>query len=151
MRKALRALRCASDRAVELMAYTLQGSVGQWYKAFLDSKTVTRLLPPLWEEFTKSFLARFLLINKWEDLVAEFKRLWQTVGMSVAEYDAHFTRLSRYTPHLVAIDTINVRKFVRGLLDPMFTTFSLEVRRMSYAEIVNATYGIESRREEEGL
>ena len=83
--------------------------------------------------------------------MAEFERLWQTVGMSVAEYDAHFTRLSRYTPHLVAIETIKVRKFVRGLLDPMFTTFSPEVRRMSYAEIVNVTYGIESRREEEGL
>ena len=45
-------------------------------------------LPPLtWEEFTEIFKMRFLLVNKKEEFAADFERLRQTLGISVAKYE----------------------------------------------------------------
>ena len=73
-------------------------------------------LPPLtWEEFTEVFMMRFLSFNKKEKYVADFERLRQTPGMSIAEYEEQFTNLSCYADHLVSNDTMKARRFVRGI------------------------------------
>ena len=59
-------------------------------------------------------MMRFLLISKREKFAAKFKMLKQTPGMSVIEYEEHFTRLSRYAPHLVSTETMKVMRFVWG-------------------------------------
>ena len=51
--------------------------------------------------------------------------------------------------HLMSTETIKVRRFVRGLADPLFFNLFLMVRRMLYAEIIDATYGLKSGREEQ--
>ena len=43
---------------------------------------------------------------------------------------------------------MKARRFVRGLVDPLFSNLLPMVRRMSYAEIVDATYDLEIGREE---
>ena len=56
--------------------------------------------------------------------------------------------MSRYAYHLVSTDTMKARRFVRGLLDLLFSNLLPMVGRMSYAEIVDAAYGFEIGREE---
>ena len=68
--------------------------------------------------------------------------------MTIAEYEEQFTSLSRYAYHLVSDDTMRARRFVRGLLDPYFSNLLPMVGRMTYAEIVDAAYGLEIGREE---
>ena len=68
--------------------------------------------------------------------------------MSIAEYEEQFTNLSRYAYHLISNDTMKARRLVRGLLDPLFSNLLPMVGRMSYAEIVDAIYGLEIGREE---
>ena len=93
-------------------------------------------------------MMRFLPVNKREKYAADFERLRQTHGMSIAEYEEQFTNLSRYANHLVSAKTIRARRFVRGLTDPLFTNLLPMVGRMSYVEIVDTTYSLEIGREE---
>ena len=43
---------------------------------------------------------------------------------------------------------MKVRRFVRGLADPLFPNILPMVERMPYVEIVDAAYGLESRTKE---
>ena len=93
-------------------------------------------------------MIRFLPIIHKEKFAARFERLKQTFGMFVTEYKEQFTRLSIYTLHLVSTETMKIKRFVRGLADPLFSNLFPMVGRMSYAEIMDVTYGLESRRKE---
>ena len=68
--------------------------------------------------------------------------------MSVIEYKEQFTKSSGYTPHLVSTETMKVKRFAQGLVDPLFSNLYPMVRRISFAKIVDAAYGHEFRREE---
>ncbi|XP_052113917.1 uncharacterized protein LOC110278045 [Arachis duranensis] len=63
--------------------------------------------------------------------------------MTVTEYAKEFTRLSKSAPYLVNSEEMKVRRFVRGLAEPMFTTLMPEVGRMSFKDVLNSAYGIE--------
>ena len=144
--KVLKILRRLSDKAMELVAYNLIRPAEQWYETFLEGRNASGLPPFTWEEFTKVFMMRFL---KREKYVADFERLKQIPGMSVAEYKEQFTKLSRYAHHLMSIETMRVRRFVHGLADPLFSNLLSMVGRMSYVEIMDAAYGHEIEREEQ--
>ena len=73
--KALRPLKCPSDRVVELAAYNLNGSSEQWCKTLLEGRNVARLPLFTWEEFTEAFMMRFFHVNQKEKFVAKFERL----------------------------------------------------------------------------
>ena len=92
---------------------------------------------------------RFLPANRKENLAAEFERSKQIAGMSVTEYKAHFPWLPKYAPHLVPTKTKRVRRFVWGPVDPLFTIFFPMIERISYAEIVDAEYSLESRKKQQ--
>ena len=93
-------------------------------------------------------MIRFLPIHKREKFAAKFERMKQKPRIFVIEYEEQFTRLSRYAPHLVSTETMKVRRFVWGLANPLFSNLFPMVRRMSYPKIMDATYGLESRKEE---
>ena len=93
-------------------------------------------------------MIRFLPINKREKFATKFEWLKQTFGMPVTEYKEQFTKLSIYTLHLVSTETMKIKRFVRGLADPLFSNLFLMVGRMSYAEVMDAAYGLESGRKE---
>ena len=105
-------LRCLSERAVELAAYNLNGLAEQWYATLLGGRDASGLPPLTWEEFTEVFIMRFLPFNKREKYAADFERLRQTPGMSVAEYEEQFTNLSRYAYHLMSNDTMKAKRFI---------------------------------------
>ena len=68
--------------------------------------------------------------------------------MSVIAYKEQFTKLSGYTSHQLSTETMTVKRFVRGLADPLFSNLYPMVGRISFAKIVDAAYGHEFRREE---
>ncbi|XP_025665169.1 uncharacterized protein [Arachis hypogaea] len=61
----------------------------------------------------------------------------------MTEYAKEFARLSKSAPYLVNSKEMKVRRFVRGLAEPMFTTLMPEVGRMSFKDVLNSAYGIE--------
>ena len=68
------------------------------------------------------------------------------VGMSVAQYDAQFTLLSIYAPHMVTTEALRMTRFICGLANLMFTTLSSQFTKLTYAEAVNTAMRIEDRR-----
>ena len=55
-----------------------------------------------------------------------------------------FTWLSRYAFHLVATKALRVERFIRGLVNPLFTTLAPQIHKITYAKAVNAALLIES-------
>ncbi|MQL92707.1 hypothetical protein Taro_025327, partial [Colocasia esculenta] len=92
--KIFRAIRCAEEERVTLATYMLQERADVWWSSMLRT------------QFTDGAL---------EDRM-EQKFLTLTQGsMSVLEYEARFTELSKYAPHIVADERRKVKKFIMGL------------------------------------
>ncbi|KAK3036484.1 hypothetical protein RJ639_030834 [Escallonia herrerae] len=96
-------------------------------------------------EIKKYFLQEILLPHNVKDQKEEeFLKLVQN-DMTVAQYEAKFTSLSRYAPHLVDIENRKARRFEKGirrgiknrLLALMLSTFAKVVER---AEILEVDY-----------
>ncbi|KAJ1387021.1 Retrotransposon gag domain [Sesbania bispinosa] len=99
-------------------AWVLEGVEYDWF----DTVTRGRLVgsPSLaWGEFSRLFMARFLLESVRDGLAHGFERLEQIEGMSVSEYSARFTQLSRHAPYLITKEMC-VKRFVRGLREYIF-------------------------------
>ncbi|KAK2429677.1 hypothetical protein QL285_028096 [Trifolium repens] len=64
-------------------------------------------------------MARFLPESVKDGLAHEFERLEQTEGMSVSEYSARFTQLSRHAPYHIT-EEMRIKKFIRGLREYLF-------------------------------
>ncbi|GFS30298.1 hypothetical protein Acr_00g0011230 [Actinidia rufa] len=71
-----------------------------------QQKSGDRLIPIDWEKYVPRALQNAKC--------AEFEHLKQT-GKPIAEYEAAFTNLAEYAPHLVATDEMRARRFEDGL------------------------------------
>ncbi|XP_028105693.1 uncharacterized protein LOC114304741, partial [Camellia sinensis] len=80
---------------VTLASYYLKGDASQWWK-YAKGR-----IAPTWEAFVKAFQDKYLPPTARERLRQEFKNLKQ-LNMSVAEFEAAFSSLSRFAPELVA-------------------------------------------------
>ncbi|KAJ1410736.1 Retrotransposon gag domain, partial [Sesbania bispinosa] len=101
-----RALGCSDIQDVELASFQLEGVAYDWF----DTVTHGRLVgSPLlaWGEFSRLFMARFLPESVRDGLAHEFERLEQTEGMSVSEYSARFTQLSRHAPYPITEEILS--------------------------------------------
>ncbi|MQM14072.1 hypothetical protein Taro_046998 [Colocasia esculenta] len=71
-----------------------------------------------WAGFLEIFRGKYFSERVKEKKASEFAALKQK-GMSVAEYEAQFTRLAVYAPHLVGTERLKANRFMDGLR-PMF-------------------------------
>ncbi|XP_073222466.1 uncharacterized protein [Cicer arietinum] len=134
-----RALDCSEVRAVELTSFQL---IGVAHGRQVGS-------PPLaWREFSQLFMARFLLESVRDGLAHEFERLEQTEGMTVLEYSARFTQLSRHVPYPIT-EEMHVKRFIRGLKDYLFRSVVWS-NCSTFAEVLSLALLIEQRQKEKG-
>ncbi|XP_016476094.1 uncharacterized protein LOC107797699 [Nicotiana tabacum] len=98
--KALRALGCSSERAVELAAYKLENMANTWCETVLLERPAGA--PPLtWDEFTKLFKNYFLPDSLMQQYARDFERLVQTPDMDMSTCNTKLCKLAIYAPHLV--------------------------------------------------
>ncbi|XP_028103181.1 uncharacterized protein LOC114302363 [Camellia sinensis] len=86
-----------SELRVTLTSYYLKGDAGQWWKYAKGRIELT------WEAFVVAFQDKYLPPTARERLRQEFKDLKQ-LNMSVVEFEAAFSSLSRFAPELVATE-----------------------------------------------
>ncbi|MQL68042.1 hypothetical protein Taro_000336 [Colocasia esculenta] len=67
-----------------------------------------------WDEFVRLFRAKFVPEHVQDRMEQEFLSLAQS-SMTVLEYEARFSELSKYAPHIVADERRKTKKFVMGL------------------------------------
>ncbi|XP_021297784.1 uncharacterized protein LOC110426803 [Herrania umbratica] len=75
-----------------------------------------------------------------EELTWEAEDEWITV----AEYDVKFTQLARYVPYLISTKEMKIRRFVDGLVEPLFKGVSSREFDF-YASVVDCAQKIEMR------
>ncbi|XP_028062686.1 uncharacterized protein LOC114266002 [Camellia sinensis] len=93
---------------VTLTSYYLKGDAGQWLKY------AKRRIESTWEAFVVAFQDKYLPPTARERLWQEFKDLKQ-LNMSVAEFEAAFSSLSRFAPELVVTEERRCIEFEQRL------------------------------------
>ncbi|GFY82625.1 hypothetical protein Acr_02g0008650 [Actinidia rufa] len=94
---------------VEIGSYLLTGAASRWW-----NRKGVREPGMNWARFKVIFREKYVPRALQNAKCAEFEHLKQT-GKPIVEYEAAFTNLAEYAPHLVATDEMRVRRFEDGL------------------------------------
>ncbi|XP_020270936.1 uncharacterized protein LOC109846120 [Asparagus officinalis] len=127
---------------VDLMDIQLTDTARIWWTA--EKTHLER--PILWETFTERFNRKYFLQSAQDELLRRFVELKQG-GRTVDEYEAEFSSLSRYAPHLVTDPTIRRHQFQKGL--DKYIRFALAGRALAtHDAVLDAAREIESVQKE---
>ncbi|MQL69323.1 hypothetical protein Taro_001594 [Colocasia esculenta] len=108
------AIRCANDDKVTLATYMLHERADVWWASLLRTRFEDGAIDVAWDEFVTLFRAKFVPEHIQDRMEQEFLSLTQG-SMTVLEYEARFTELSKYAPHIVTDERRKAKKFVMGL------------------------------------
>ncbi|XP_028092860.1 uncharacterized protein LOC114293038 [Camellia sinensis] len=96
---------------VQLALFTLEEEARRWWMLVREeNRGIT------WARFLEIFYEKYFPQRVRDRKVSEFEQLKQWNRL-VAEYEAQFTELARFTPHMVDTDYKKARKFEGGLRD----------------------------------
>ncbi|XP_028113423.1 uncharacterized protein LOC114311465 [Camellia sinensis] len=110
---------CSETQKVLLATYTLKEDARHWWMLIRnDSGTMT------WSQFRDVFYEKYFPQCFRDRRVAEFEQLKQG-NLSVAEYEAKFTELARFAPHMVDSNYKQAQKFEGGLNLDVFDRISV--------------------------
>ncbi|MQL99275.1 hypothetical protein Taro_031994, partial [Colocasia esculenta] len=87
-----------------------------------------------WAEFKEAFNSKYFSEHAQENKAAEFATLKQR-SLTVAEYEAQFSRLACYVAHLVNTEKMMARHFLNGL-KPQYITQLAPLDIHTYVEMV---------------
>ncbi|XP_028117247.1 uncharacterized protein LOC114314916 [Camellia sinensis] len=100
---------CTDAYKVLLATFTLKEGARRWWMLVRDeNRDLT------WDRFKEMFYEKYFPQCIRDRKISEFEQLKQG-AMSVAEYEAKFTELARYAPHMVNTEYKKARKFEGGL------------------------------------
>ncbi|XP_057493165.1 uncharacterized protein LOC130778658 [Actinidia eriantha] len=116
-------------------SYQLQGDALQWWK------TVEESVAKKWEPFRKAFLDQYFTDTAKEALRMEFINLVQG-SMTVAQYEAKFTSLSRFAKAFVSTEEEKAKQFMRGLRPSIRNKIAGNLIKV-YSTMVSAAAAIE--------
>ena len=132
----LEALGVTDDQTrLTFATYLLRGDAYQWWRRVQDS------IGGNFEEFSRSFLENYFPLPLRDARRREFYELVQG-GMSVADYEARFTSLSRYAPEMATSEDLRCSRFEGGLRTEIFTLL-MSSRIRVYSQLVSAAMNCE--------
>ncbi|MQL79829.1 hypothetical protein Taro_012274 [Colocasia esculenta] len=85
-----------------------------WWSSLLRTRFEDGAVEVGWDEFVRLFRAKFAPEHIQDKMEQEFLSLTKG-SMTVLEYEARFSELSKYAPHIVADERRKAKKFVMGL------------------------------------
>ncbi|MQM23540.1 hypothetical protein Taro_056605 [Colocasia esculenta] len=112
--KIFRAIRCPDEDKVTLDTYMLQERADVWWSSLLRTRFEDGAVDVAWDAFVRLFRAKFVPEHIQDKMEQEFLSLTQG-SMTVLEYEARFSELSKYAPHIVEDERRKTKKFVMGL------------------------------------
>ncbi|XP_075670335.1 uncharacterized protein LOC142640125 [Castanea sativa] len=116
MEKIFKFIGCTNSQKVNYAAYMFEGPAEIWWKSqenlLLEGRGDNAHIN--WAEFLKKFYDQYFTERFRDKQTTNFDGLVQG-SMGVAQYEAKFTKLSRFAPHLVSIEALRVKKFRNGL------------------------------------
>ncbi|MQL69604.1 hypothetical protein Taro_001890 [Colocasia esculenta] len=112
--KIFRAIRCPDEDKVTLATYMLQERADVLWSSLLRTRFEDGAVDVAWDAFVRLFQAKFVPEHIQDKMEQEFLFLTQG-SMTVLEYEARFSELSKYAPHIVEDERRKTKKFVMGL------------------------------------
>uniref|UniRef100_A0A2N9FG06 Reverse transcriptase domain-containing protein n=1 Tax=Fagus sylvatica TaxID=28930 RepID=A0A2N9FG06_FAGSY len=110
-------LACTDEQKVKFATYMLEGPAEFWWKSekrlLLGGRTEIEA-PITWDKFVESFYEHYFT-KTFRAKQAKLFVNFQQGSLSVVEYEAKFTELSRFAPHMVDTEEHRVDKFLDGL------------------------------------
>ncbi|MQL92710.1 hypothetical protein Taro_025339, partial [Colocasia esculenta] len=85
-----------------------------WWSSLLRTRFEDGAVDVTWDAFVRLFRAKFVPEHIQDKMEQEFLCLTQG-SMTVLEYEARFSELSKYAPHIVEDERRKTKKFVMGL------------------------------------
>ena len=117
---------------VDLAVFMFEGAARHWWNS-VEATWKERGIPRTWENFQKEFDKKYVPRIIKEGRQDEFDNLEQGL-MSVAKYDAEFSRLVKYAQHFKNDERSKVRKFLKGLNEELqHAMFGMEIPTYSMA------------------
>ncbi|MQM17196.1 hypothetical protein Taro_050165 [Colocasia esculenta] len=85
-----------------------------WWASLLRTRFEDGAVDVACDDFVRLFRAKFVAEHVQDQMEQQFLSLTQG-SMTVLEYEARFSELSKYAPHIVTDERIKIKKFVMGL------------------------------------
>ncbi|XP_040998429.1 uncharacterized protein LOC121244400 [Juglans microcarpa x Juglans regia] len=127
----LRVLTCTEEQKVAYATFKLTGEAKRWW---ISQRTIreaegTEIIS--WLHFKQIFLERFFPNSFCEDKAMEFATLVQGT-MTVHQYAARLTELSRFATYLIPDEEKKARKFEQGLNEKLYVrVVGFQIRNFS--------------------
>ncbi|XP_048128976.1 uncharacterized protein LOC125312931 [Rhodamnia argentea] len=125
--KVFNLLRCSNEDKVILAVYQLEGNAITWWRAVKD-RTFPKGTIPVWVTFVEAFNNKYFSRTAREQKMIEFFRLHEN-QMIVDQYEAKFSKLSKYGPRLIENPEDRARRFGDGLkpeIKSILASFNLQ-------------------------
>lgn len=88
------------------------------------------------ERFYDIFNQKYIPPSIRDSKSMEFQNLTQKSGMTIAQYEAEFTTLAHYAPHLIPDENMKARRFEGGL-NPDLHKLVKSLKLPTYAEVLD--------------
>lgn len=141
MEKIYRPLNYTEERKVTFAVYLLDGDAEMWWK-HVEQRWLDNHVPHTWENFSKAFHDKYLPRFVQRQKENEFITLRQG-ALSVLDFEAKFTRLSKFAPLLVRTDDAKQCRFLSGLRQEIQTALA-PVNYESFEELFEAAQKVEA-------
>ena len=105
-------INCPEEQKAFYVAFMLDKEADHWWH--MTKRLLEDQGPIVWRQFKETFYKKYFPDSVKPQKVGEFVRLEQK-DMTVAQYEAKFTKLSRFALQLIAIEEENALKFQDGL------------------------------------
>ncbi|XP_028110834.1 uncharacterized protein LOC114309317 [Camellia sinensis] len=130
MEKLFEVFPCSEMQKVLLVTYNLKDEARRWWLLILNSNgNIT------WAQFNEIFYDKHFPQCFQDQKVSEFQELKQG-KISVTEYEAKFTKLARFAPHMVNTDYKKAQKFEGGLDLEVFDRVGI-LKLSTYVEVLD--------------
>ncbi|MQL92624.1 hypothetical protein Taro_025251 [Colocasia esculenta] len=117
-----------------------------WWSSLLRTRFEDGAVDVAWDAFVRLFRDKFVLEHIHDKMEQEFLSLTQG-SITVLEYEARFSELSKYAPHIVEDERRKTKKFVMGL-KPSLRTRLVAFDHRTLDEALSAAYRQEGEMEQ---
>ncbi|RVW18432.1 Transposon Ty3-G Gag-Pol polyprotein [Vitis vinifera] len=144
MEKFFGVIDCSEEQKASYAAFMLNKEADHWWR--MTRRLLEDQGPITWRQFREAFYKKYFPDSVRRQKVGEFIRLEQG-NMTVAQYEAKFTELSRFSPQLIATEEEKALKFQDGLKPYLKNKISI-LKLGVYSEVVDRALIAEKDNEE---
>ncbi|WJZ81118.1 hypothetical protein VitviT2T_000976 [Vitis vinifera] len=144
MEKFFGVIDCSKEQKASYAAFMLDKEADHWWR--MTRRLLEDQGPITWRQFREAFYKKYFPDSVRRQKVGEFIRLEQG-DMTVAQYEAKFTELSRFSPQLIATEEEKALKFQDGLKPYLKNKISI-LKLGVYSEVVDRALIAEKDNEE---